>query len=215
MEVEKTEFYEVCDGLCVKVYVDAYVPSSLGMDDLVEREIYNSFDTYVHACPVVPWSLPSILLWVRRASREEKMKEPGLIDRIVVSQVLRQTIKFRQVGNAQAFLSKERGHCALWECFLFKGFKLSDNGVPSFGWNEFDWKTLEKLWRWFEEYLKTKFKVHTFYTHDSDSLYEGTDDEEKYRKFLEKLGYQYKPIGGKWRFNRMVKKIREVEDREL
>jgi hypothetical protein len=84
---------------------------------------------------------------------------------------------------------------------------LGEDGVPSFGGSEFDWKTLEKLWLWFEDYLKTKFKVHTFFTHDGDSLFEGTKDEEKYREFLKNLGYQYKPITGNWRFKRMVKTV--------
>jgi hypothetical protein len=201
-----TEFYEVVDGLCAKVHVDVYEPSGLGMDDLVERDIYNGFDTYVHVRPVVPWSSPTVMLWIKRASKEEKAKEPSLIGRVAHSQVLRQNIEFRQVGNAQAWLSKG-GHCALWECFLFRGFKLGEDGVPSFGGSEFDWKTLEKLWLWFEDYLKTKFKVHTFFTHDGDALFEGTPDEEKYREFLKSLGYQYKPIAGNWRFKRMMKRV--------
>jgi hypothetical protein len=200
-----TEFYIVEGNLCVKVHVDVYEPSGLGMDDLVERDIYNSFDTYVHVRPVVPWSSSTVMLWIRRASKDEKAKEPSLIGRVAHSQVLRQNIEFRQVGNAQAWLSKG-GHCALWECFLFRGFKLGEDGAPSFGGTDFDWKTLEKLWLWFEDYLKTKFKVHTFYTHDSDSLYEGTPDEEKYIEFLKSLGYQYKPTG-KWRFRRMAKTV--------
>jgi hypothetical protein len=205
-----TEFYIVEGNLCVKVHVDVYEPSGLGMDDLVERDIYNSFDTYVHVRPVVPWSSSTVMLWIRRASKDEKAKEPSLIGRVAHSQVLRQNIEFRQVGNAQAWLSKG-GHCALWECFLFRGFKLGEDGVPStmplFGGKEFDWKTLEKLWLWFENYLKTKFKVHTFFTHDGDALFEGTPDEEKYREFLKSLGYQYKPIAGNWRFKRMMKRV--------
>jgi len=201
-----SEFYEVCSGLCVKVHVDSYEPSGLSMDDLVEREIYNSFDTYVHMRPVVPWASPTVMLWIRRAPEEEKAKEPSFIGRVVGSQVLRQNIEFRQVGNAQAWL-KRGGYCALWECFLYRGFRLGEDGVPSFGGNEYDWKTLEKLWLWFENYLKTKFKVHTLYTHDGDSLYEGTADEEKYREFLKRLGYEYKPIPGNWRFKRMAKNL--------
>jgi hypothetical protein len=93
---------------------------------------------------------------------------------------------------------------------LYRGFKLGDNGVPSFGGNEFDWKTLEKLWLWFENYLHAKFKVHTLYTHDNDALYEGTPNEEKYREFLKKLGYEYKPIAGNWRFKRMTKHLAQT-----
>ena len=201
-----SEFYEVCDGLCVKVHVDSYEPSGLGMDDLVERDIYRQFDTYVHARPVVPWIIPTIRISIRPPTPEEKLKEPGLIGKIVEQQLLRQNIEFRQVGNAQAFLSRG-GYCALWECFLYRGFRLGEDGVPSFGGSEFDWKTLEKLWLWFENYLKAKFKVHTLFTHDGDALYEGTPDEAKYREFLERLGYRYKPIAGNWRFKRMAKHL--------
>jgi hypothetical protein len=201
-----SEFYEVVNGLCVKVHVEDYRPTSLGMDDLVERDIYNGFDTYVHVRPVVPWISPTVLISIKPATAEERAKEPSLVGRVVRSQVVRQNVEFKQVGNAQAWLRKG-GHCALWECYLYRGFKLSEDGVPSFGGNEFDWKTLEKLWLWFENYLKTKFKVHTLYTHDNDALYEGTPDEERYREFLKNLGYQYKPLSGNWRFKRMAKHL--------
>jgi hypothetical protein len=201
-----SEFYIVEGNLCAKVHVDAYEPSGLGMDDLVEREIYNSFDTYVHVRPIVPWTIPTVLISIKPATAEERAKEPSLVGRVVHSQVVRQNVEFKHVGNAQAWLRKG-GYCALWECFLYRGFKLGEDGVPSFGGNEFDWKTLEKLWLWFENYLQTKFKVHTFLTHDGDALYEGTPNEARYREFLKNLGYQYKPIAGNWRFKRMIKHL--------
>jgi len=200
------EFHEVTAGLGVRVHIEPYNPIGLGFPDMVSEEIYKTFDTYVHARPVVAWETPTFRVLITPASPKERAK--GIIGKVANTEIIGRNLNFTEVGNAQAWLSTKTGYCILWECYLYKGVFIKNGKLISKQeWNcLYDWATLRKLWLWFENYLKTKFQSKIFLTHDFDPLYEKIP--EKYIDFLKSLGYKYKKEQeNKWRYKTMIKEV--------
>ncbi|RLI77480.1 hypothetical protein DRP04_11340 [Archaeoglobales archaeon] len=198
------EFHEVSASLGVRVHVEPYNPMlGLGFPDMISDEIYRTFDTYVHARPVVAWEAPIFRVLIAPAPPKERAK--GIIGKVESSEIMGRKLNFTEVGNAQAWLSTKTGYCIIWECYLYKGVFI-ENGKLVNRRDGYDWETLRKLWLWFENYLKTEFQSKIFLTHDSDVLYEKIP--EKYIGFLKSLGYKYKEEQeDKWRYKTMIKEV--------
>jgi len=211
-------FFEVAEGLFVRVHSRPYKPRFWGFPDMVSDKVFREFDRYVHAQPVVLWMTPTLTVAITPPTPEEKRRERRLIGRVAWSRVEQMNINFRKVGNAQAWLSTLNGYCIIWECFLHSGFFIED-GKPVSRYaienilEKIDWETLGKLWDWFEVYLQERFGARKFLTHDSDPIYEGIVKktpvlQKRYVKFLRGRGYRYKPQKKRWRYRTMVKEAR-------